>query len=88
MLIHSGDMLIVQTIDGDAVISATIDGETSNFMPVETTEVYTGETEVTPTDETQTLYTAGLKVPENIIVKPIPSNYGKVSYNGSFIFIE
>ena len=88
MLIHSGDMLIVQTIDGDAVISAQIDGETSNFMPVETTEVYTGETEVTPTDETQTLQTAGLKVPENIIVKPIPSNYGKVSYNGSFIFIE
>lgn len=88
MLIHSGDMLIVQTIDGDAVISAQIDGETSNFLAAETTEVYTGETEVTPTDETQTLYTAGLKVPENIIVKPIPSNYGKVSYNGSYIFIE
>lgn len=88
MLIHSGDMLMVQTIDGDAVISAQIDGDASNFLPVETTEVYTGETEVTPTNETQTLYTAGLKVPENIIVKPIPPNYGKVSYNGSFIFIE
>lgn len=88
MLIHSGDMVIVQTIDGNASITSAIDGDASSFFPVETTEVYTGETEVTPTNETQTLYTAGLKVPENIIVKPIPSNYGKVSYNGSFIFIE
>lgn len=88
MLIHSGDMVIVQTIDGSASITSAIDGDASNFFPVETTEVYTGETEITPTDETQTLYTAGLMVPANIVVKPIPSNYGKVSYNGSFIFIE
>lgn len=88
MLVHSGDMIILNTFDGSAKISQTIDGELSNYLPVETTEAYTGETEVTPADEEQILNTAGLMLPENIIVKPIPHNYGKVSYNGSYIFIE
>ena len=51
-------------------------------------EAYTGETTVTPTRETQTLQTEGLMVMSNIIVNPIPSNYGLVTYNGSILTVS
>lgn len=43
---------------------------------------YKGETVITPTRETQVLETGGLYVPSNIIVNPIPKNYGLISWNG------
>ena len=49
---------------------------------------YTGPTEVTPTQETQTLYTEGTSMPSNIVVNPIPSNYGLITYNGSIITVS
>lgn len=44
--------------------------------------VYTGETEVTPTQETQVLSTAGTSVLNDIVINPIPSNYGLITWNG------
>lgn len=49
---------------------------------------YTGEYEVTPTQQTQTLLTEGLKMTANVVVNPIPSNYGKITYNGSVITVS
>ena len=43
---------------------------------------YQGETEITPSDEIQTLQCAGLMMSENVTIKPIPSNYGRISWNG------
>ena len=51
-------------------------------------ETYTGETSVTPSEEEQVLLTNGLYVPSNITVAPIPSNYGKITYNGSTIVVS
>ena len=51
-------------------------------------ETYTGETSVTPSEEEQVLLTNGLYVPSNITVAPIPSNYGKITYNGSTILVS
>lgn len=49
---------------------------------------YTGPTTVTPSDETQVLLTAGRNVMQNITINPIPSNYGRVSYDGSVLTIQ
>lgn len=49
---------------------------------------YTGEYEVTPTQQTQTLLTEGLKMTANVVVNPIPSNYGLITYNGSVITVS
>ena len=51
-------------------------------------ETYTGATEVTPSEEEQVLLTNGLYVPSNITVAPIPSNYGRITYNGSVITVS
>ena len=49
---------------------------------------YDGVYEVTPSDEEQRLPTKNRLTKNDIIVKPIPSNYGKVSYNGAVLMIE
>lgn len=49
---------------------------------------YTGPTTVTPTGTAQTLATAGRSLNQNIVVEPIPSNYGLVSWNGSVLTVS
>ena len=51
-------------------------------------EHYTGETDFTPSAEAQTIRTAGLIMDSDIIVEPIPSNYGLITWNGSFIRVS
>ena len=48
---------------------------------------YEGSTEITPGDNAQVLATAGMIVDEDIIVDPIPSNYGHIDWNGSFLLV-
>lgn len=49
---------------------------------------YEGEYTVTPSQETQTLPTAGTKLTQNITVNPIPSNYGLITWNGSYLRVS
>lgn len=51
-------------------------------------EDYTGAYEVTPTEETQTLPTEGLMMNRDVTVKPIPNNYGRISWNGSVLTVS
>lgn len=51
-------------------------------------EIYDGSYEFTPTRETQTVGTAGKLLLENIVINPIPQNYGLVTYNGSIITVS
>lgn len=58
----------------------------SEIYSVET-QPYEGEYVVTPSEETQTLPTARKRLEQNVIVEPIPSNYGRISYSGSVITV-
>ena len=49
---------------------------------------YTGEYTVTPTSYTQTLPTAGLVMEQDVTIDPIPSNYGLITWNGSFLTVS
>ena len=50
-------------------------------------EAYEGEYEITPSEETQTLPTANRMLARNIVVAPIPQNYGRITYSGGGITI-
>lgn len=50
-------------------------------------ETYDGPYEVTPTAFTQTLLTDGLKMAGDVTINPIPSNWGLITWNGSYIMI-
>lgn len=43
---------------------------------------YEGTYEVSPCAMAQTLFTAGKRMIQNIMVGPIPQNYGLITYNG------
>ena len=45
-------------------------------------EVYTGDYEITPSEDAQVLDITNKMFLENITIKPIPQNYGRISYNG------
>ena len=49
---------------------------------------YEGPTTVTPSDAPQVLSTAGRVVLDAITINPIPSNWGRVTWNGSVIAIR
>lgn len=51
-------------------------------------EEYRGSYEITPGPERQVLETNQLWLTDNIIVDPIPSNYGLISYDGSIITVS
>lgn len=50
--------------------------------------IYHGSTDITPTDSAQVLNTQGMVVGENIIIEPIPSNYGLITWNGSTLTVS
>jgi len=50
--------------------------------------VYTGPYTVTPNQQTQILQTANKSMNQNVVVNPIPSNYGLITYNGFEITVS
>ena len=51
-------------------------------------ETYDGPYEFTPTQETQTAQTADKVLLDDIIIHPIPQNYGLITYNGRTITVS
>ena len=49
---------------------------------------YTGAYEVTPSAETQTLLTDGLRMTDNVVTNPVPSNYGLITWDGTVITVS
>jgi len=49
---------------------------------------YSGPYTVTPTQSTQTLSTQNKRTTSNITINPIPSNYGLITWNGSFLKVS
>ena len=52
------------------------------------TEIYDGDYEFTPTLEEQTIMIADKTATADIIINPIPSNYGLITWNGSTITVS
>ena len=52
------------------------------------TDPYTGAYEVTPSEATQTLATLGKRMTDNVTINPIPSNYGRIEYNGAVLTVS
>lgn len=59
-----------------------------NTVVVPVGEYYTGEYVVTPAETEQVLLTNGLIAAHNIVINPIPSNYGKINWNGAVLTVS
>lgn len=73
----SGELSAPQAMEGELTIPAAI-------LPPS----YEGAYEVTPSEETQTLETDSLYMRGDIVIHPIPSNYGLITWNGSTLTVS
>jgi len=62
-------------------VSTVTDGGTQITITSDT-DPYTGSYVVTPSENQQVLNTANLRMASNVTINPIPSNYGRVIYDG------
>ena len=46
-------------------------------------DLYSGPYEITPSDETQILSTKKFQMEKDVVINPIPSNYGKIIWDGA-----
>ena len=76
----------------DAHIALRTGGDPTMRMSSEvraaTLPTYGGPTEFTPSEEAQTAHTAGTQLPGDITINPIPSNWGRISWNGSVLTVS
>lgn len=62
---------------------------TGEYVPyVPAIDEYDGPYEVTPTNVAQTLATRGLLSTADIVVNPIPSNWGRITWDGSTLTVS
>lgn len=73
----SGTLSSAETLEGSLTIPAAI-------LPPS----YEGDYEVTPGAEAQVLSTDHLYMKGDIIINPVPSNYGLITWNGSTITVS
>lgn len=57
-------------------------------VSVLSSEAYDGAYNVVPSNETQVLETKGLGMKDDIIIDPIPKNYGLITWNGAFLTVS
>lgn len=49
---------------------------------------YDGPYTVTPSQQQQALHTMNKTLSQNVVIKPIPSNYGLITWNGSTLTVS
>lgn len=77
------DITHKQSLYGNIANRQHVNGEThtGKFPTGKSVETYQGVCELIPSEEEQVLTTAEKYMEQNIVIKPIPQNYGKVTYN-------
>lgn len=71
----SGDALSVGT--GTPVVRALVERDP-----------YTGDYTVTPGDSEIVLETRHLRMTDNVTINPVPSGWGKITWNGAFLTVS
>ena len=52
------------------------------------TKQYEGSYEFTPSEQTQTIEISGETATRNIVINPIPNNYGLITWNGATLTVS
>ena len=60
----------------------------SGSLSINSCSQYEGVYEITPSNAIQILETQDKKCTDNIVINPIPNNYGLITWNGSYLTIS
>ena len=72
----------VEAVSNGIVLSSTV---ASSINIAERVPTYDGPYELTPTDDVQIIPIEEKKATQDIVINPIPSNYGKIGWNGAYL---
>ena len=92
----TGALYAVPTLSGQISHAITVGGAVSGepdlsgdlSVSVYSPDLYTGSYDITPCETAQVIEIKDRFANANITVEPIPSNYGKITYNGSTITVS
>ena len=89
-LSSAGELTCVLSIESGLSGGLSTDGTLKGVLSAATgeTPVYTGPYEFVPTTQMQTVHVAGAAMQEDLIIDPIPSNYGLITWNGSTLTVS
>ena len=84
-ILIDGDPCLVIPGEAHAAVRIVQDGTAGVVTEIHTGDMpwYDGPTEITPSEEAQILPTSGKGVASNIVVNAIPSNYGRIAWDGT-----
>lgn len=75
-------------IDGSVVLLSEVDGEAKAFYGTSIVPQYSGEYEITPTDTEIVLPVALKQMMQDLVINMIPSNYGKITWDGAVLTVS
>lgn len=87
-VVIEGEISLLTQADGEANLLTSVDGEAGVVVDIGSYAIFDGAYAVTPTAQTQTLETANMALSANVIINPIPSNYGLITWNGSHLTVS
>ena len=72
------------------VADGAVEWSTSEYVPMRSTDLpdYGGPMDIVPTGSAQVLATAGTAVTADIVIEPIPQNYGLITWDGHAILVS
>lgn len=88
-VVIDGELGLISEIDGDIGLILPVDGELGTITKVTEHDLpsYTGPTVITPSEETKVLATSEKAVSQNIIINPVPDNYGRLIWAGGILTV-
>lgn len=88
-VVIDGDLSLLIQGDASAELLLSESAEVGIFTSIrEILPVYDGETTFTPSDQQQTIETNGKSLLTDIIINPVPNNYGLITWNGSYLTVS
>ena len=84
----SGDVVVVRSRRNSVVARAPSNSFTVTSAVVAGGIPYSGSYEFTPSDTEQTIQSTSRVFDRDITIKPIPSNYGLITWDGSVITVS
>lgn len=87
-VVLDGECSLETTIDGDCDLLTVIDGEAVQVIEVSRQNYYQGDYVVTPAENQQTLITSNMLMADNLIIEPIPQNYGLITWDGTTLKVS
>lgn len=84
------DLIVEETCYELDVGEDSLDWGVNEYVEIHTSEYpkYHGQTEFEPTTSQQLIHVAGMTLLEDLVIDPIPSNYGRITYDGSKLTVS